>query len=109
MPIWASIISCTYKDSISIWLINNPIIRYHSRKLYIIDVSQSVEHDHPHASEFLRKDLANVTDYFSKKGVRVMSLMELFNFVTDPSFGDDNETVDRELEKASTTIDFLLL
>ncbi|KAI7873556.1 Serine/threonine-protein kinase Rio1, partial [Lichtheimia hyalospora FSU 10163] len=74
-------------------------ILYHSRKLYIIDVSQSVEHDHPHASEFLRKDLANVTDYFSKKGVRVMSLMELFNFVTDPSFGDDNETVDRELEK----------
>lgn len=33
-----------------------------------------------------------------------MSLMDLFNFVTDPSFGDDNETVDRELEKASTSI-----
>lgn len=45
-----------------------------------------------------------MTDYFSKKGVRVMSLMDLFNFVTDPSFGDDNETVDRELEKASTRI-----
>ncbi|KAI9322313.1 RIO1 family-domain-containing protein [Dichotomocladium elegans] len=74
-------------------------ILYHSRTLYIIDVSQSVEHDHPHASEFLRKDLSNVTDYFSKKGVRVMSLMDLFRFVTDSSFGNDEEAVDRELEK----------
>lgn len=67
--------------------------------MYIIDVSQSVEHDHPHASEFLRKDLANVTDYFAKKGVRVMSLMDLFSFVTDTSFGNSDEEVDRALEK----------
>lgn len=73
--------------------------RYHSRKLYIIDVSQSVEHDHPHASEFLRKDLANVTDYFAKKDVRVMSIMELFKFVTDASFGNEEEEVDAHLEK----------
>ncbi|KAI8337063.1 RIO1 family-domain-containing protein [Chlamydoabsidia padenii] len=74
-------------------------ILYHSRTLYIIDVSQSVEHDHPHASDFLRKDLANVTDYFSKKGVRVMSLMDLFQFVTDSSFGNEEQVVDDALEK----------
>ncbi|CAO3651265.1 unnamed protein product [Mucor fragilis] len=74
-------------------------ILYHSRKLYIIDVSQSVEHDHPHASEFLRKDLSNVTDYFAKKGVRVMSIMELFKFVTDVTFGNQEEEVDARLEK----------
>lgn len=34
--------------------------RYHGGGVYIIDVSQSVEHDHPHALEFLRKDCANV-------------------------------------------------
>lgn len=28
--------------------------------MYIIDVSQAVEHDHPHALEFLRKDCTNV-------------------------------------------------
>lgn len=78
------------------------VSRYHSRTLYIIDVSQSVEHDHPHASEFLRKDLANVTDYFGKKGVRVMSLMDLFTFVTDASLGTDDAAVDRALEQAST-------
>lgn len=34
--------------------------RYHDGDAYIIDVSQSVEHDHPHALEFLRKDCSNV-------------------------------------------------
>ncbi|KAG0174041.1 protein kinase rio1 [Apophysomyces sp. BC1034] len=72
---------------------------YHKGLLYIIDVSQSVEHDHPHASEFLRKDLANVTDYFAKKGVQVMSLMNLFQFVTDMTFGNEEAEVDSMLEK----------
>ena len=31
----------------------------------MIDVSQSVEHDHPHALEFLRKDCNNVNGMFS--------------------------------------------
>ncbi|CAO3700502.1 unnamed protein product [Rhizopus microsporus] len=80
-------------------------ILYHSRTLYIIDVSQSVEHDHPHASEFLRKDLSNVTDYFAKKGVRVMSLMDLFKFVTDVSFSNDEAVVDAKLQEIQERMD----
>ncbi|KAJ3108533.1 hypothetical protein HDU97_000815 [Phlyctochytrium planicorne] len=57
-------------------------IVYHNKTLYIIDVSQSVEHDHPHALEFLRKDCSNVVDYFSKRadGV-IMTLRDLFEFI----------------------------
>ncbi|ORY43755.1 RIO1-domain-containing protein [Rhizoclosmatium globosum] len=54
-------------------------ILYHNKTLYIIDVSQSVEHDHPHALEFLRKDLQNVVDYFSN-AVDVFTLRELFDY-----------------------------
>ena len=71
---------------------------YQADKLYVIDVSQSVEHDHPHALEFLRKDCTNVTDFFKKNGVCVMTVRELFDFVTDPSISDDN--VDEYLERA---------
>ncbi|CAI2181788.1 15395_t:CDS:10 [Funneliformis geosporum] len=74
-------------------------ILYHSRTLYIIDVSQSVEHNHPHALEFLRKDISNVTEYFKKKGVRTMSIRELFDFITDVTIGLDNEQVEAELDK----------
>ena len=38
--------------------------RYHEGVIYVIDVSQSVEHDHPHALEFLRKDCTNVTGMY---------------------------------------------
>uniref|UniRef100_G3R627 Serine/threonine-protein kinase RIO1 n=1 Tax=Gorilla gorilla gorilla TaxID=9595 RepID=G3R627_GORGO len=63
---------------------------YHGGGVYIIDVSQSVEHDHPHALEFLRKDCANVNDFFMKHGVAVMTVRELFELVTDPSITHEN-------------------
>lgn len=48
----------------------------------MIDVSQSVEHDHPHALEFLRKDVTNVVEYFRKKlTTQIMTVRELFDFV----------------------------
>nr|XP_033506732.1 serine/threonine-protein kinase RIO1 [Epinephelus lanceolatus] len=71
---------------------------YHDGDAYIIDVSQSVEHDHPHALEFLRKDCSNVNEYFVKRGVAVMTVRELFNFITDPSITCHN--MDQYLEKA---------
>lgn len=66
----------------------------------MIDVSQSVEHDHPHALEFLRKDCTNVTEFFKKNGVCVMTLKELFDFVTDPNINDGN--MEDYLEKAQS-------
>lgn len=56
---------------------------YHNGQAMIIDVSQSVEQSHPFASDFLRKDVSNVTDFFAKKGVTVLSKMNLFQFIVD--------------------------
>ncbi|XP_047445854.1 serine/threonine-protein kinase RIO1 [Mugil cephalus] len=70
---------------------------YHDGDAYIIDVSQSVEHDHPHALEFLRKDCSNVNEFFVKRGVPVMTVRELFDFITDPSITCNN--IDQYLEK----------
>ncbi|XP_055886100.1 serine/threonine-protein kinase RIO1-like isoform X1 [Biomphalaria glabrata] len=71
---------------------------YFKGKAYIIDVSQSVEHEHPHAMEFLRKDLANITDFFRRKNVPTMTVKELFEFVTDSSITTEN--IDAYLEQA---------
>uniref|UniRef100_A0A673H3B3 Serine/threonine-protein kinase RIO1 n=1 Tax=Sinocyclocheilus rhinocerous TaxID=307959 RepID=A0A673H3B3_9TELE len=76
---------------------------YHNGDAYIIDVSQSVEHDHPHALEFLRKDCSNVNDFFQKRNVAVMTVRELFEFITDPSITSDNinQYLDKAMEIAS--------
>lgn len=63
---------------------------YQNGEIYIIDVSQSVEHDHPHALEFLRKDCTNVSEYFKRKEVATMTVKQLFDFITDPSINESN-------------------
>lgn len=72
---------------------------YLNSQIYVIDVSQSVEHDHPHALEFLRKDCSNIKDFFNKKGVATLSIKQLFDFITDPTINENN--MDECLEKLS--------
>lgn len=77
-------------------------ILYHEGQVIIIDVSQSVEHDHPHALEFLRKDCINMSDFFRKKEVSTMTVKELFDFITDPTVNEEN--MDEYLEIISERI-----
>lgn len=72
---------------------------YHEGMVYVIDVSQSVEHDHPHAADFLRKDCTNITDFFKKQGVATMLVKELFDFITDPTVTEEN--MEAYLDKVS--------
>ncbi|RPB03940.1 RIO1-domain-containing protein [Choiromyces venosus 120613-1] len=57
------------------------------KKLYIIDVSQSVEHDHPRSLEFLKMDIKNVSDFFNRKGVDTINEISIFEFITKPNLG----------------------
>jgi len=74
---------------------------YFKKQVFIIDVSQSVELDHPRALDFLRVDCVNVTRFFTKSGVEnALSAKRLYDFVSDPSFGCDDETeMDSALER----------
>ncbi|KAL4860550.1 hypothetical protein BDV12DRAFT_181406 [Aspergillus spectabilis] len=70
---------------------------YHNNKLYVIDVSQSVEHDHPRSLEFLRMDIKNVSDFFRRKGVEILAERTLFEFIIS---GDGPTTVSDEMDAA---------
>ncbi|KAL1536012.1 non-specific serine/threonine protein kinase [Salvia divinorum] len=77
-------------------------ILYYEGHLYIIDVSQSVDLDHPHALDFLREDCIHVSDFFKKHGVAVMTIRELFDFIVDPTIADD--LIDSYLEEVQKKI-----
>ncbi|KAL7128329.1 hypothetical protein ABFS83_14G309000 [Erythranthe nasuta] len=77
-------------------------ILYYEGHLYIIDVSQTVDLDHPHALDFLREDCLHVSDFFRKNGVAAMTIRELFDFIVDPTIGDDS--VDSYLEEVQQKI-----
>ncbi len=42
-------------------------ILIHEGKPYMIDFGQAVSTEHPNATEFLRRDIRNIVDYFSKR------------------------------------------
>lgn len=65
-------------------------ILFQDGQLVIIDVSQAVEHDHPHAFDFLRKDCTNISEFFRKKSVATMTVKELFDFITDQTITEQN-------------------
>ena len=74
-------------------------ILYHQDELWLIDVSQSVEHDHPRSLEFLRMDIKNVTDFFRRKGVDTLAEKAVFSFVTAVQGSQDPSTMAEVLKK----------
>ena len=60
-------------------------ILLHDNHLWLIDVSQSVEHDHLHAFDFLREDIAHIDAYFSKHGVETLGMRQTFHFIVKES------------------------
>ena len=79
---------------------------WHNSRVYVIDVSQSVETDHPSALDFLRKDAATVNDYFRKVGrLQVMTTRQLFEFVTAPLEDDSEETEHASLDAIMQHVD----
>ena len=58
---------------------------WHRGRAVIIDVSQSVEHAHPYATDFLKKDISNITEFFGRNGVYTLSNFRLFRFITTAS------------------------
>ncbi|KAH8673285.1 RIO1 family-domain-containing protein [Xylariales sp. PMI_506] len=78
-------------------------ILYHDKKLYIIDVSQSVEHDHPRSLEFLRMDIKNTGDFFRRQGVDTLSDRAIFDFITNSEGSVDEPGASEELERLYST------
>ncbi|KAK2964513.1 putative serine/threonine protein kinase [Blattamonas nauphoetae] len=54
-----------------------------TEELWVIGVSQSVEHDHPHSLEFLRRDADIINKFFRNYGVHTLSARELFDYIVD--------------------------
>ncbi|KAL8643424.1 MAG: hypothetical protein Q9226_008387 [Calogaya cf. arnoldii] len=74
-------------------------VLYHQDKLWLIDVSQSVEHDHPRSLEFLRMDIKNVNDFFRRQGVDPLADKAVFSFVTAVQGSQDPEAMNGVIEK----------
>lgn len=58
----------------------------------LIDFVQAVDWRHPSAMELLDRDLAQVREFFIKKGVKTLAVSMAHEFVTAPEPDQDDET-----------------
>ncbi|DBA77404.1 TPA: hypothetical protein ACH3X2_000917 [Trebouxia sp. C0005] len=65
-------------------------ILFHEDELWIIDVSQAVDLDHPRALDFLKEDAAHINAFFRRVGIAVLTTRQLFDFAVDPSIDESN-------------------
>ena len=64
--------------------------RLHDSHLYIIDVSQSVERDHPRTFDFLRTDIRNINDFFARRSVgdvQILGIRRTWDFIVSDFIG----------------------
>ena len=75
---------------------------YWEDKVYVIDVSQSVQHDHPHALDFLRRDIGIINEFFKKKHVYNFSNWHVFQFIVaiDIKKGQEIQKLEEFMELA---------
>ena len=73
-------------------------------ELFLIDVSQAVDLDHPRALDFLREDSQHVNAFFRRAGIATLNTRELFEFIVDPNINHTNidEAVHILQEKAES-------
>merc|ERR1712086_943319 len=56
---------------------------YHHKQVFVIDVAQAVEKQHPMAMHYLQKDCENVNNFFIKRGLNnCMPVSTLLEYVT---------------------------
>jgi RIO kinase 1 len=78
-------------------------ILYNDGTLYIIDVSQSVEDNHPRSLEFLRMDIKNVGDFFRRQGVDTLQDRTVFNFITAREGPTEEPALSQAIERIYAT------
>ena len=76
----------------------------HNDEIHVIDVSQSVELDHPRAFDFLREDCKHANDFFRRQSVATLTNKELFDFVVDIGITDEglDAAMDELMERAAS-------
>jgi RIO kinase 1 len=78
-------------------------LMYHQNRIFVIDVSQSVEHDHPRSLEFLRMDIKNISDFFARKGIDCLPERAIFGFITSEKGGVETEQMEDLIAKMYET------
>lgn len=54
---------------------------YYNKDVYVIDLAQAVEENHPNADFFLKRDIHNMNEFFTKNSLDTLTDQQFYDFV----------------------------
>ena len=80
---------------------------YYNKEVYVIDLAQAVEENHPNADYFLKRDIHNMNEFFNKNNLDTLLDQQFYDFVINKHNKDSKEYVNkcREENKINTEKD----
>ena len=68
---------------------------YYNKEVYVIDLAQAVEENHPNADYFLKRDIHNMNEFFTKNHIDTLTDQQFYDFVVEKNIKDCKEYVDK--------------
>lgn len=80
---------------------------YYEKEIYVIDVAQAVEENHPNADYFLKRDCHNMNEFFTKNGINTLTDQQFYDYIMKKEITDVKEylTLKREENKKNIELD----
>jgi len=77
---------------------------YYNKEVYVIDLAQAVEENHPNADYFLKRDIHNMNEFFSKNGIDTLTDQQFYDFIVKKNIKDCKEYINKMREENQINI-----
>ena len=78
---------------------------YYNKEVYVIDLAQAVEENHPNADYFLKRDIHNMNDFFTKNSIDTLTDQQFYDFVIRKNIKDTKEYINKMREENKKNIE----
>ena len=68
---------------------------YYNKEVYVIDLAQAVEENHPNADYFLKRDIHNMNEFFNKNDIDTLTDQQFYDFVTIKNIKESKEYINK--------------
>ena len=68
---------------------------YYNKEVYVIDLAQAVEENHPNADYFLKRDIHNMNEFFNKNDIDTLTDQQFYDFVVNKNIKDGKAYINK--------------
>ena len=78
---------------------------YYNKEVYVIDLAQAVEENHPNADYFLKRDIHNMNEFFTKNTIDTLTDQQFYDYVIDKHIKDCKDYITKKREENKKNVE----